>query len=71
MSTYKIEDAQIKIGNGYGQYIITGTVNGEEVKTRTTDAEAFDWFNDDSDPERHEQAKYHVNTALEIAYERL
>lgn len=71
MNTYKIEDAQIKRGNGYGQYIITGTVNGENVKTRTTDSEAFDWFNDDSNPEKHEAAVYHIQMALKIAYDNL
>ena len=66
-----ITEQEITRGNGYGNYIITGLVNGVEVKTRTTDSEAFDWFNDDSNEEKHQQAIYHVNMKLELAYENM
>ena len=70
-TNYQITEQQIKRGNGYGQYIITGIVDGVEVKTITTDSEAFDWFNDDSNEEKHEEAVNHVNMKLEIAFENM
>lgn len=65
-----ITDQNIRRGNGYGQYIITGKVNGIPIKVSTQDSEAFDWFDDDEDVEKHESAVNHVNMKLEMAYER-
>lgn len=63
-----IENASIKRGSGYGQYIVTGTVNGVEVTARTTNSEAFDWFTDDSDLEKIIEAVDYVNSLLERTY---
>jgi hypothetical protein len=64
-----ITNANIKRGNGYGQYIVTGTVNGVEVTAHTTNSEAFDWFDDDSNEEKHIDAIDYVNSLLERTYE--
>ena len=64
-----ITNANIKRGSGYGQYIVTGTVNGVEVTARTTNSEAFDWFTDDSDLEKIIEAVNYVNSLLERTYE--
>lgn len=66
-----ITEQAIKRGNGYGQYIVTGRVNGIEVTARTTDSETFDWFSDDSNEEKHQDAVESVNMMLEIAYDNL
>jgi hypothetical protein len=64
-----IQNAEIKRGNGYGQYVVTGAVNGVEVAARTTNSEAFDWFNDDSNMDKHIEAVDYVNRLLERTYE--
>ena len=64
-----ITNANIKRGSGYGQYIVTGTVNGVEVTARTANSEAFDWFDDDSNEEKHIDAVDYVNSLLERTYE--
>lgn len=56
---------------GYGQYLIKGIVNGVSISVHSTNSEAFDWFNDDSNIEKHEEAIYAVNMALELAYNNL
>jgi len=66
-----ITEARITRGNGYGQYIVSGIVNGESIKVRTTNSEAFDWFNDDSNLEKHEEAIEYVQSVLENRYELL
>jgi hypothetical protein len=43
----------------YGEYIIKGTYKGKNVIVKTTDSEAWDWFNDDSNKEKHMEAKIH------------
>lgn len=54
---FKVEDLSITRGNGYGQYYVTTVVNGDKIKAHTTNSEAFDWFNDDENLEKHEEAK--------------
>lgn len=71
MKTYTIEQAEIKRGNGYGQYLITGIVNGVKLTVRTTDSEAFDYFNDEEYPDKQQDAIAHVNMKLELAYDNL
>lgn len=44
-------------GNGYGQYFIIGTYKGKEISVHTTNSEAFDWINDDSNKEMNLSAK--------------
>ena len=65
-----IKNVSMAIGNGYGHYIITGNVNGTEVKAETTDSEAFDWLNDESSPELHMQSIEHCTNKLVLAYEK-
>ena len=66
-----IKNQAIKRANGYGQYIVSGNVNGVDVTTRTTNSEAFDWFDDDSNEEKHQDAIQSVNIMLEVAYANL
>lgn len=69
-SDIEISDVAISRGNGYGQYIVSGSVNGEYIEVPTTDSEAFDWLNDDSNEEKHQDAIAHCRMKLEMAYER-
>jgi hypothetical protein len=64
-------DITIKRASGYGQYLITGVVNGVEVIARTTDSEAFDYLNDDDYLEKQQQAIEHCTYKLEQAFENL
>jgi hypothetical protein len=66
-----ITSQNIKRGNGYGQYIVTGIVNGVDVITHTTNSEAFDWFDDDSNDEKHIDAICYVDSLLVRTYENL
>lgn len=66
-----ITNQNIKRGNGYGQYIVTGIVNGVDVTAHTTNSEAFDWFDDDSSDEKHIDAICYVDGLLVSTYENL
>ena len=68
-TTSNISNVSIRRSNGYGNYIISGTVNGQFIEVPTTDSEAFDWLNDDSNEEKHQQAIAHCNMKLEMAYQ--
>jgi hypothetical protein len=71
MTNMTTTDITIKRSNGYGQYLISGVVNGVEVTARTTDSEAFDYLNDDDYPEKQQQAIEHCMYKLEQAFENL
>jgi hypothetical protein len=67
----KIENIKIRKGNGYGQYVVTGEVNGVEVKAHTTDSEAYDYLYNDENLEKSEEALLHCEIKLELAYQNL
>jgi hypothetical protein len=63
-----------KSGNGgafYGQYQVSGYVNGVLVKAYTTNSEAFDWLNDDSNEEKHIKAIDYCFSLIKRTYENL
>lgn len=68
-TNYKIENTGIRKASGYGQYIVYGEVEGVYLEVRTTDSEAYDYFDDENYPEKQQDAIDHVNMKLELAYE--
>lgn len=50
----------ISPAGSYGHYVITATYKGREVTAVTTDAECYDYFDDDSVKEFHTHAKRHA-----------
>ena len=58
-------------GSGYGQYWILGIYKGKALRVHTTNSEAWDYLDDDSDKERHMDAKRHCYYKLVQAYENL
>lgn len=68
-TTNTITDVTISRKSGYGQYQVTGYVNGTLVKAHTTNSEAFDWFNDDDNMEKHIEAVNYCYSLIETTYE--
>lgn len=58
-------------GSGYGQYEILSKYKGTSVKAHTTDSEAYDWFDDESNKEKHMAAKRHCYAKIVQSYENL
>lgn len=57
MAQFRKVNLEISRGNGYGQYIVSAQYKGKQINAHTTDAETFDWLNDDSNKEMHQEAK--------------
>lgn len=53
----------------YGHYYLDGVVNGKKIRVVTTDSETFDWYNDDSNEEKHLRALEHCHRLLIDAYD--
>jgi hypothetical protein len=69
MNTFRKVTLEISRGNGYGQYIVSATYRGKQIQAHTTDSEAFDWLNDDSNKAMHQQAKKHCYNKIVSAYQ--
>lgn len=55
-------------GNGYGQYLIHAKYKGKDLVIPTTDSKAWDYINDDSNKEKHMNAKRHCYYKIVDAY---
>ena len=69
--THTIENIKVSSTSSYGRYVISGTVNGEEVETYTNNSEVYDWYNDNSNKEKQTNAIAHCEWELEEAYLRM
>lgn len=58
-------------GTGYGQYEIYAKYKGILIKTHTTDSEAWDYFNDDSNKKKHRNALRHCYYKIVNAYNQI
>jgi len=59
----------VRRSSGYGQYTIYGTVNGRDLTIHSTDSKVFDWWDDDSDEEMHQEALEHIERKLMDRFE--
>ena len=71
MATFRKVKFEMKRGYGYGQYFIEAFYKGKNIKVHTTDSEAWDWINDDSNKEKHQDALRHCYTKIVEAYNNL
>jgi hypothetical protein len=55
--------------SSYGHYTISATYRGKQIKAYTTDSEAWDWLDDDSDKELNREAKNHCYNKIKSTYE--
>lgn len=67
----KIENIEIKRTSSYGRYMVTGIVNGIEVRAITTDSETFDYLNDEDNEYKNAMAIAHCECKLIEAYENI
>jgi len=51
-----------------GRYVINAKYKGRDVVVYTNDSECFDWLNDDSNKEKHLQAKRHAYSKIVEQY---
>lgn len=71
MITFRKVKLEISRANGYGQYYITAFYKNKNVKVHTTNSECFDWLNDDSNKEKHQEAKRYAYNSIVNAYENM
>jgi len=68
MATFRNIDLMIRKTSIYGRYVINAKYKGRDVIVYTTDSECFDWLNDDSNKEKHLQAKRHTYSKVVEQY---
>lgn len=70
MATYRNIEFNMARGNGYGQYYIHANYKGKDIKAHTTDSEAWDYLDDDSNKEKHREALQHCYFKIVSEYEK-
>jgi hypothetical protein len=70
MAKFRKVELSISRANG-GQYYLTANYKGKQIKVHTTNSECFDWLNDDSNKEKHLEAKQYAYKTIVNAYENL
>lgn len=68
MAKFRKVEFNMSRGNGYGQYLIHAKYKGEDLVIHTTDSEAWDYINDDSNKKKHDDAKRHCYYKIVDAY---
>lgn len=56
MQSFRKVKMEMTRAHGYGQYYILAHYRGKDIKVHTTEGWAWDWFEDDSDKEKHLEA---------------
>lgn len=68
MAKFRKVEFNMSRGNGYGQYLIHAKYKGKDLVIHTTDSEAWDYINDDSNKKKHDDAKRHCYYKIVDAY---
>lgn len=70
-ATFRKVEFTMSRGYGYGQYYIEARYRGKDIKVHTTNSEAWDWIKDDSNKEKHQDAKRYCYYQIVEAYNNL
>ena len=70
-TSFRKVEMEMGRGNSYGQYYVKATYRKKQIKAHTTDSEAWDWFSDDSNKEKHMDALRHCYYKIVAEYDRL
>jgi hypothetical protein len=68
MAKFNKVEIEISRLSGYGRYQLSATYKGKEIKAVTNDSECYDWLNDDSNKEKHTEAKRHAYNKIVDAF---
>lgn len=71
MANFKKIELSIGRGNGYGQYYILANYKNKTIEVHTTNSECFDWLNDDSNKQKHKEAKQYAYRMIVETYKNL
>lgn len=52
----------------YGHYVIKANYRGKKIKTITTDSEAWDWIDDESNKKKYNEARKHCYNKIVSSY---
>ena len=71
MASFRKIKLEISKTNGYYQYVISAKYRGKYISTHSSNSQAFDWLNDDSNKEKHLEAKRACYYAIVTKYSHL
>ena len=68
MATFRKITLQIAKLSGYGQYEISAKYRGKQIAVHSTNSEAYDWIHDNSNRQKHSEAKRACYYAIVAKY---
>jgi len=68
MAKFRKVEFKMTRGNGYGQYIITSKYKGVDINIHTTNSQAFDWCEDESNKTKNNEARKYCYTMIKELY---
>ena len=69
--TFRRVEFTMEHAGSYGHYYINANYRGKEIRVTTTDSEAWDWLDDDSEKEKHQAARRHCYRKIVKEWEHL
>ncbi|MEG2163081.1 MAG: hypothetical protein RRY55_01175 [Bacteroidales bacterium] len=71
MARFNRVEFSMRHSNTRGLYWIEATYRGRDIKVLTNDSEVFDWYDDNSDKAKHQEALRHCYNNIKRQYEGL
>ncbi len=72
MATFRKVNFEMRRGNGYGQYVIEARYRGQNIKVSVPRIQRLGiWINDESNKEKHNDARRHCYLKIVEAYNNL
>jgi hypothetical protein len=68
MAKFRNVEFKMTRGNGYGQYIISAKYKGVDINVHTTNSQAFDWCEDESNKSKNNEARKYCYTMIKNQY---
>lgn len=69
IGTFKKVKFTMSHTHGYGQYVIESTYKGKNIRVHSTNSEAFDCLEDDSNMKKFNEARKYCYNQIKYAYE--
>jgi hypothetical protein len=69
MARFRKIELKIEKTHLYGRYYVSAKYKGQEIKTMISNSECYDWLNDESNKEKHQEAKRYAYKAIVSKYQ--
>lgn len=66
--TFRKVEFTIELTHSYGHYLLSARYRGKDIHVLTTNSEAYDWIDDESRTDKHNEALRYCYSILKRTY---